>query len=86
MSANSGKGTIPDGSRQLKQSEIDFMKIVEKKNLERVQKLSRMRTNNNRIGLIVGGTVLSIYLYTIFSVKQEKFLDDFAEPKKVHTE
>lgn len=35
-------------------------------------------------GCILGGTVLSIYLYSMFSVKQEKFLDDFEEPKKIN--
>lgn len=32
--------------RKLKQSEIDFMKIIEQKNLERVLKLKRTRKNN----------------------------------------
>lgn len=32
--------------KKLKQSEIDFMKIIEQKNLERVLKLKRTRKNN----------------------------------------
>jgi len=31
----------------------------------------------------LGVSVLAIYGYSIFSVQQEKFLDDFEEPKKV---
>ncbi|PSN41721.1 Cytochrome c oxidase assembly factor 3 [Blattella germanica] len=59
---------------------VDYMKIVEKENLRRVQELQRIRQRNIRTGLILGGGVLGIYLYTIFSVRQEKFLDDFDEP------
>lgn len=36
------------------------------------------------LGCILGGTVFGIYLYSMFSVKQEKFLDDFEEPKKIN--
>lgn len=59
---------------------VDYMKIVEKENLKRVQELRKIRQRNVRTGLILGGGVLGIYFYTIFSVRQEKFLDDFDEP------
>lgn len=72
--------------RTLKQTEVDYMKIIERQNLERVTKLRRQKTINNRVGLTIGGTVIGIYLYTILSVKQEKFLDDFSEPKKISNE
>lgn len=72
--------------RTLKQTEVDYMKIIERQNLERVTKLRRQKTINNRVGLAIGGTVIGIYLYTILSVKQEKFLDDFSEPKKISAE
>jgi hypothetical protein len=59
---------------------IDYMKIIEADNLRRVQALQKLRQRNVRTGLMLGGGVLGIYLYTIFTVRQEKFLDDFDEP------
>ena len=72
--------------RKLKQSEIDFMKVIEKQNLIRVAKLKALKRRNNLTGLIIGGTVISIYLYSMLAIKQEKFLDDFNEPQKVAVE
>lgn len=34
------------------------------------------------LGLALGFSVLSIYGYSMYAVKQEKFLDDFEEPAK----
>lgn len=59
---------------------VDYMKIVEKENLRRVRELQKLRQRNVRTGLMLGAGVLGIYLYTIFAVRQEKFLDDFDEP------
>lgn len=59
---------------------VDYMKIVEKENLRRVQELQKLRQRNVRTGLMLGAGVFGIYLYTIFAVRQEKFLDDFDEP------
>lgn len=84
MSSNADKVNI--AGRTLKQSEIDFMKILERRNLERATKLRRQKSLNNRVGLAIGGTVFGIYLYTILAVKQEKFLDDFTEPTKISNE
>ncbi|KAG4065302.1 hypothetical protein HA402_012744 [Bradysia odoriphaga] len=87
--SSSGKETsfkIQEPGRKLKPSEVDFMKLIEKENLQRVQKLQNLRRRNNLTGLILGGSVLSIYLYSMLSIKQEKFLDDFNEPLKVSNE
>ncbi len=62
------------------------MKLIEKENLSRVQKLQGLRRRNNLTGLVLGGTVLGIYLYSMLAVKQEKFLDDFSEPVKISNE
>lgn len=72
--------------RKLKQTELDFMKVIERQNLLRVSKLKALRKRNILTGLGVGATVLSIYLYSMLAVKQEKFLDDFNEPQKVAVE
>lgn len=68
--------------RQLKQSEIDFMKLIEEQNLQRVLKLKKTRKNNILTGVALGISVLGIYGYSMYAVKQEKFLDDFEEPAK----
>lgn len=85
MSSNSEKHSfkIDDSSRKLKKSEIDFMRLIEQQNLQRVEKLQRQRRNNKITALSLGATVIGIYLYSMLSVKQERFLDDFEEPAKV---
>lgn len=65
---------------RLTQSQLNYMKYIEQQNLERVQKLKRLRRNNILTGLTLGAAVFGIYAYTILSVKQETFLDDFDEP------
>lgn len=74
---------IDEGSRKLRKQEIDFMRLIEQQNLQRVEKLTKQRRNNKITGFALGGTVLAIYFYSMLSVKQEKFLDDFEEPKKI---
>lgn len=69
-------------SSNLSQTELDFMRIIEKQNLQRVHKLKRIRRNNVVTGCVLGAGVFSIYLYSMFAVQQERFLDDFNEPEK----
>lgn len=66
---------------KLKEAEKNFMNILERENLERVNKLKVLRRKNLFTVGLLGIGVLSIYGYTIFSVKQEHFLDDFEVPK-----
>lgn len=67
----------------LKKAELDYMKIIEEKNRERVLKLQAISKRNRLVGCSIGAGVFGIYLYSIFAVKQETFLDDFNEPVKV---
>ncbi|XP_018563539.1 cytochrome c oxidase assembly factor 3, mitochondrial [Anoplophora glabripennis] len=67
---------------KLKQTDVHFIKEVEKKNIDRVQKLMRIRKNNLITASLLGIGVLSIYGYTMYAVRQESFLDDFDEPAK----
>jgi len=72
----------------MKDGEIDKrllqqIKFVERQNLLRANRLNRMRKNARYMGSLLGGIVLSIYGYSIYSIKQETFLDDFEEPKVV---
>lgn len=85
-SAKESNFKIQEPGRKLKPSEVDFMKLIEKENIYRVKKLQSLRKRNNLTGIILGGSVLSIYLYSMFAIKQEKFLDDFDEPIKVSNE
>lgn len=67
----------------LKEAEIAYMRLIEQKNRERVQKLQNIARRNRLTGCTIGAGVLGVYLYSIFAVKQETFLDDFEEPAKV---
>lgn len=63
-------------SPQLSKAQLDYMKMVELQNAERVRKLALQRKNNIVVGSLLGLGVLGIYTYSIYSVKQEKFLDE----------
>lgn len=67
----------------LKKAELDYMKLIEHMNAERVKRLQETAKKNKLVGSSIGLTVFGIYLYSIFAVKQETFLDDFSEPAKV---
>ncbi|XP_044269878.1 cytochrome c oxidase assembly factor 3, mitochondrial [Tribolium madens] len=68
---------------KLKQTDIDFIKFVEKQNLDRVRKLQTLRRRNLFTVSILGTAVLGIYGYSIWAVRQENFLDDFEIPTTV---
>ncbi|EFN70778.1 hypothetical protein EAG_04753 [Camponotus floridanus] len=69
-------------TEKLKFTDIIYMKRLEEQNLQRAKKVLRYRKSNNRLAFALTFGVLGIYTYTIYSVKQEKFLDDFEEPEK----
>ncbi|XP_067648495.1 cytochrome c oxidase assembly factor 3, mitochondrial [Eurosta solidaginis] len=71
---------------KLDRVQLEFMKIIEEKNFIRVEKLQRTRRNNLITAGILGASVLGIYVYSMLSVHQEDFLDNFEEPKKVSKE
>lgn len=75
--------TNPKEGLKLTQNQINFMKLIEKENLVRVSKLKNTQKRNRWTGLALGCTVLGIYAYSILSIKQETFLDDFEMPKTV---
>lgn len=64
----------------------EWMKVIEKLNADRVQKLKRVRAKNKICGALLGAAAVGIYTYSIVTVKQETFLDDFDEPKLVPKE
>ncbi|XP_076063559.1 coiled-coil domain containing 56 isoform X2 [Oratosquilla oratoria] len=63
-------------SKKLSRAQLDYMRIIEQQNLERVRRLAKQRSNNIMVGCLLGFGVLGIYGYSIYSVKQEKFLDE----------
>lgn len=64
-------------------AQLAFMKLVEQENLKRVKKLEILRKRNWITGWALGLSVLGIYGYTIATIRQEQFLDNFDEPEKV---
>ncbi|KAF6205728.1 hypothetical protein GE061_019901 [Apolygus lucorum] len=56
-----------DISKEANKNIIDFIKLAEKNNLERVRKLQRLRRNNLITAFSLGAGVLGIYGYSIFA-------------------
>merc|ERR1711964_737008 len=61
----------------LTDSQKYFIRKLEEINKERAQTVKSLKRRNLLTGFIIGGCVLSIYLYSMAAVRQEKFLDDF---------
>uniref|UniRef100_A0A023FMJ9 Cytochrome c oxidase assembly factor 3 n=1 Tax=Amblyomma cajennense TaxID=34607 RepID=A0A023FMJ9_AMBCJ len=79
----SGDNVMPkiDIQKELTGSaQLNYMKIVERENMERVRRLKRIRQRNLLTGFLLAGGVCGIFAYSILAVKQESFLDDFEEP------
>ncbi|XP_012534997.1 cytochrome c oxidase assembly factor 3, mitochondrial [Monomorium pharaonis] len=72
---------IKDGEK-LKSTDVVYMKRMEEQNFQRAKKVQGYRRSNNRTAISLGLVALGIYAYTIYAVKQEKFLDDFEMPEK----
>ncbi|XP_011690899.1 PREDICTED: cytochrome c oxidase assembly factor 3, mitochondrial [Wasmannia auropunctata] len=72
---------LKDAGR-IKSTDKVYMKRMEEQNLQRVKVVQKYRKANNRTAITLGLGVIGIYAYTIYSVKQEKFLDDFEVPEK----
>lgn len=73
----------PGDGPKLSAAQLAFMKLTEQQNIERVRKLDAIRRRNWMTGWTLGFCVLGIYGYTILTVKQERFLDDFNPPEKI---
>ncbi|XP_038044266.1 cytochrome c oxidase assembly factor 3, mitochondrial-like [Patiria miniata] len=68
---------ISPGDRQ-------YMARMSRAHMESVQKLSRAKyiRKNVFVALCLGAGVLGVYGYSIYSVSQEAFLEDFEDPNK----
>ncbi len=67
--------------RSLSQIEQLYMNKIKERNDERYLKEKQVRLHYRVTGSLLVLFVLSVYLYTMFAIKQEKFLDDFDMPE-----
>lgn len=58
-----------------------YIEKLMQKNMDRFAAQKRLRRHYLITGSILTAFVLTIYFYTIYSIKQEKFLDDFDVPE-----
>ncbi|GAV08808.1 hypothetical protein RvY_18449 [Ramazzottius varieornatus] len=77
--------TPPGRAPFLNQIQNDFMRKADMWNRERVLQMRKLKAKNILTGLLLGGTVASIYAYSIMAIKQETFLDDLDEPERAET-
>jgi len=56
-----------------------FIRDVEKRNLQRINNLLRIRRRNLFTGIGLAVFVGCVYTYSILAVRQEKFLDEIVE-------
>lgn len=72
-----------DIQKQLGTLQMDFIKKAEKSNKKRANLHRFFRRKDWMIAAFCFSLVLGIYFYTIFAIKQEKFLDDFDMPDEI---
>jgi len=74
---------MPDTAKPIEQgltiAQKRYKKLLEEENASRANKLIRLTVKNRKTGLLLGAVAASIYGYTIYSVKQEDFLNDLED-------
>lgn len=73
----------PSVQKQLGNINMDFVRKAEKRNTERATMHRFFRRKDWMIATACFAIVIGIYGYTIFAIKQEKFLDDFDMPEEI---
>lgn len=86
MGDQTRKVNIGQSEPKISNLQFEFMKRIERQNLERASISAAQRRSTNRFALALTTLVLGIYTYTLSAVKQETFLDDFMEPEKITDE
>ncbi|KAK7067124.1 Cytochrome c oxidase assembly factor 3, mitochondrial, partial [Halocaridina rubra] len=76
MAEKMPKLNLQQDAPKLTQAQLDYMKIVEKQNAERVRKLLVLKKKNIATGIAIGCVAVGIYGYTMYAMKQESFLDE----------
>ncbi|KAK7488190.1 hypothetical protein BaRGS_00020632 [Batillaria attramentaria] len=62
---------------KLSESDQYFVRKLEQMNRDRARDMKALRRKNWITGLAIGAGVLSIYFYSMYAVRQERFLADF---------
>ncbi|XP_076379874.1 cytochrome c oxidase assembly factor 3, mitochondrial-like [Megalopta genalis] len=84
MSADNDSDVMPKVDfKKLKPVDLMHLKQAEQINLARASRHRELRWKTSLLGISLALGVIGIYVYTIKSVKQETFLDDFNEPETV---
>jgi hypothetical protein len=68
---------------KLRSTDVIYMKRLEQQNLQRAISVQAYRKRNRISGVLLSLGAIGIYVYTMYSVRQEKFLDDFEMPEKI---
>ncbi len=69
------------GQRSLSQIEQIYMNKINERNQERYLKEKKIKLHYRVTATLLVGFVLSVYFYSMFAIRQEKFLDDFDVPE-----
>lgn len=70
----------PHVRERLGQMQMDFIQKAESQNVDRAIRHRHFRRGDWAIAATCVTVALSIYGYTIYAIKQERFLDDFEMP------
>jgi hypothetical protein len=70
----------PTVQNELGKLQMDLVKKAEKMNLDHAKRHRKFRKKDWAIAMASGGLAIAIYAYSIYAIKQEKFLDDFDMP------
>jgi hypothetical protein len=66
----------------LSQAELDYMRLAQQQNVDRVNRLKKMRRNNLMTAGVLAVSTFAIFGYSMWSVGSEKFLDEFEKVGK----
>lgn len=67
-------------TKSLSKAEQMYIEQLNKRNSDRFAKEKRLRKHYRIVGSFLFAFVLSVYFYTMYAIRQEKFLDDFEVP------
>ena len=92
VNKNTLKETIPNAtapinikksidSKNFSKVEEMYMSKINARNVERYQQEKKLKLHYRITGALLISFALSVYAYTMFAIRQEKFLDDFDVPE-----
>ncbi|XP_021968364.1 cytochrome c oxidase assembly factor 3, mitochondrial-like [Folsomia candida] len=63
----------------LSQAQLDYMRLAQQQNADRVNRLKKIRRTNLLTAGVLGVSVFAIFGYSMWAVGSEKFLDEFED-------